>query len=76
MPDFSLDMSIGYTQIKKTNRHDLCELLLLVFEDIQKRNPIAAMEFVRGGASRAEKYPGFAPPPSKKNTNKIWGEKT
>jgi hypothetical protein len=64
---------------KKQTAHNLCELLLLVFEDIQHRNPIVAifaMEFVRGGASRAEKYHGFAPPALKKITNKIWGEKT
>ena len=49
MPDFSLDMSIGYTWIKKQTAHDFCELLPLTFEDIQKRSPAAAMEFLGGG---------------------------
>ena len=48
MPDFSLDMLIVYTSIKKQSAHDLCELLPLAFEDMQKLNPTAAME-IRGG---------------------------
>ena len=75
MPDFSLDMSIGYTQIKKQTAHYLCELLPLVFEDTQKRNPTAEMEFLGGVASRAVKYNGFTPPPLKNFTSKAWGEK-
>ena len=39
MPDCSLDMSIGYTEIKKQTAYDLCELLPVVFEDTQKWNP-------------------------------------
>ena len=50
-------------------------LLPLAFEDTQKRNPTAAMELLGGLASRAVKYHGFAPPPSKKITSKAWGEK-
>ena len=46
MPGFSLDTSVGYREIRKKTAHDLCELLLLVFEDTQKRNPTATMEFV------------------------------
>ena len=34
---------------KKQAAYDLCELLLLVFEDTQKRNPTSTMEFVWGG---------------------------
>jgi len=48
MPDFSLDMLIVYTSIKKQSAHDLCELLPLAFEDMQKLNPTAAMEFLGG----------------------------
>ena len=71
MPDFSLDMSVGYTWIKKQTPHDLWELLPLVFEDTQKRNPTAAMEFLGGVASRAVKYNGFAAPPSRISQAKL-----
>ena len=50
---------------KKQTAYDLCELLLLVFEDTQKRNPTSTMEFV-GRAPRAVKYHGFAPLPPQK----------
>jgi hypothetical protein len=46
-------------------------LLPLAFEDTQKRNPTAAMEFLGGLASRAVKYHGFASPPSKNSQAKL-----
>ena len=49
MPDFGLDMPNWlYIDPKKQTAHDFGEPLLLVFEDIQKQNPAAAMEFVEG----------------------------
>jgi len=47
MPDFILDMSIGYIVHKKQTGHDFCELLLLVFEESLKilRNGILLLQW-------------------------------
>ena len=61
---------------KKQTGHDFCELLLLVFEESSKilRNGILLLQWnLRGGASRAVKYNGFAPSPLKHFTTKILG---
>jgi len=47
----TLAQSIGYTQIETHTAHDLCELLPLVVEDTEKRNPTAARGFEREVAS-------------------------
>ena len=76
MPDFCLDMSIGYTHINpKSKPHMTSANSSLVFEDTQKRNPTAAMEFLWVLNYKAVKYRGFAPPPLKNFTSKAWGEK-
>jgi len=76
MPDFSLDMSIGYTWIKKQTVHHLYELLPHSCPWPLKilRNGILLLQWnLRGGASRAVKYNGFAPSPLKHFTTKILG---
>ena len=42
-------MDIYIYRSKKQTAYDLCELLLLVFENIQKKNLTSTMEFVEGG---------------------------